>query len=890
MVAVGVGDGTAGCGCARATDASSLLAAIVETSDDAIYSATLSGMITTWNSGAERLYGYLREEAVGQHISFLAPGGADEVEAILAAARRGERVQTHRTTRRTRSGVIVDLSLTACPIRSGDGVVIGASVVAQDLADRLRADAVTRAAEGRYRQIVETTLDGVWTTDEATATTFVNQRMAAMLGYTPEEMLGRSMLEFQFAADRPGAALAHERRQHGVSEELELRLRAKDGSERWALLATSPLLDGDGRYVGALAMVNDITERRHAQEQLRCRAAQQAVAAALGQRALEGQDLDALMEEVARTAALTLGMEYAQVVELSENGETTLLRAGYGWRPGYVGSARVPATAGTMAGLLIHSARPVVFAHAPAAGGPRLSAVMADHGVVCGLGVPIAGRGRPYGALALHSTTSREFTEDDVHFVQALANTLAAAVERDRAEAEQRHHAVHDPLTGLPNRTLLLDRLGRSLLARREHEVAVLLIALDRFRLVNDSGGHDVGDDLLRVMADRLQAVVRPEDTVARIGGDEFAVVFDPGSSDPLIVARRTAVAIAEPVLLSGREVVVTASVGLASADGDSRDPATLLSNATAAMRRAKALGGSRVQRYQPAMRSGAAKLLELDSALRHAVERDELRVHYQPKVSLDDGAAVGCEALVRWQRPGVGLVPPADFIPLAEDTGLIVPIGKWVLRQACEQAVRWNQERPGRPLSMAVNLSARQLAEPDLVALVADILAETGLDPALLYLEITESTLMADTAAAARALAAIKDLGVHLSIDDFGTGYSSLSYLKRFPCDEVKLDRTFIADLARDPVDRAIVRAVVTMAHALGHRVTPEGVETVEQLSILRSIGCDWAQGYYWSRPLPAAELDHMLLPGATLRRAPPADQRPDPRGRSYRVGCADH
>ena len=437
---------------------------------------------------------------------------------------------------------------------------------------------------------------------------------------------------------------------------------------------------------------------------------------------------------------------------------------------------------------------------------------------------------------------------------------------RQRTE-DLAHVAVHDTLTGLPNRVLLADRLSQALRrsAREGSSVAVLFIDLDRFKFVNDSRGHAVGDELLLAVAGRLRGVVRDHDTVARFGGDEFVVVCEDrdAAAQASCIARRIADTLREPVLTDDQEVFLGASIGIAVADRGAASPESLLRDADAAMYRAKERGRDRCEFFDAVMRTEAVARLETQSALHRAVERDELRLHYQPVVDLASGAVCGVEALVRWARPNHGLVGPGAFIPLAEETGLIVPIGRWVLEESARQVARWQEARPGQPLAVNVNLSAAQLRQPDLIADLAAVLAASRLDPGALCLELTESTFMEEADGHGAALAALKALGVNLAIDDFGTGYSSLTYLKRFPVNVLKIDQAFVGGLGRDASDTAIVRSVIDLAHALGLTVVAEGVETAEQAAHLRRLGCDLAQGYYFARPLPPDELDALLERG---------------------------
>ncbi|HEY2705006.1 MAG TPA: EAL domain-containing protein [Candidatus Dormibacteraeota bacterium] len=442
---------------------------------------------------------------------------------------------------------------------------------------------------------------------------------------------------------------------------------------------------------------------------------------------------------------------------------------------------------------------------------------------------------------------------------QLLNRALRYAIERKRAEIALAHQALHDPLTGLPNRALFVDRLEQALVRnlRRSSTIAVLFVDLDRFKVVNDSLGHAAGDRVLSVLGERLCSVLRPGDTVARFGGDEFTVLCTDleDEKEAFAIAERITAVLATPFDLEGAAVVLTASIGIALATADHPDAHTLIRNADAAMYRAKEHGRARWLLFDEAIHRRAVERLETEVALRRSLEAGDFRLHYQPIVDADGGLA-GFEALVRWQHPSRGLVAPADFIPLAEETGLIERLGAWVITEACRQARRWQGMRPGgHPLLMSVNVSARQLRTLSMGELVVDALRSGGLPPQDLCLEITESALIEDVDATMEALEALHAVGVRLAVDDFGTGYTTLKNLKRFPIDIIKVDASFVAGLGRDRGDAAITMAVIRLAHALGMVTVAEGVETEQQLDLLRTLGCDMVQGYHLGRPLPADE-----------------------------------
>ena len=444
-----------------------------------------------------------------------------------------------------------------------------------------------------------------------------------------------------------------------------------------------------------------------------------------------------------------------------------------------------------------------------------------------------------------------------------LVGTEHDITERKRVEERLHHLANHDALTGLPNRNLLLDRITQALARPPWHHrwVGILFLNIDRLKLVNDSLGHNIGDELLRAVAQRLLGCVREGDTVARVGGDEFAVLLADiaQQEDAGMLAQKVLTRLADPMSLEKHEVFVTASIGVSIFPEDGGDAETLLRNAAASMNRAKEQGKNNYSHYSPSMNSRSVKRLALETSLRRALERDEFVLHYQPIIDLNRQQIVSMEALVRWRNPELGLVSPGEFIPLAEETGLIVPIGEWVLHTACAQNVQW--QRGGvNGICVAVNLSARQFHQQNLVDMVGRALHKSDLEPKWLELELTESIMMSNEEASIGTLLALHRMGVRLALDDFGTGYSSLSYLKRFPISTLKIDQAFVRNIDTDPNDRAIAAAIVTLGHSLSLSVLAEAVETAEQLELLRVLRCDQVQGYLFSRPLPAEDATRLL------------------------------
>ena len=442
--------------------------------------------------------------------------------------------------------------------------------------------------------------------------------------------------------------------------------------------------------------------------------------------------------------------------------------------------------------------------------------------------------------------------------------------DRKRVELSIRHMAHHDALTGLPNRTLFRDRLTHAMAqADRYHQIlAVLFLDLDRFKAINDTLGHNVGDQLLKMAAERLRSCVRDCDTVARLGGDEFTIIVDDivEVQDAAVVAQKILDTLSQPFNLHNHEVFISVSIGLTLYPNDDENADNLLRNADSAMYRAKEYGRNNYQFYVADMNVKARARLMLESQLRRALDRDEFTLYYQPRVDLFSGKVIGAEALLRWRHPDMGLVPPVQFIPILEETGMIIPVGDWVLQQASQQNRAW-QDQGLTPIRMAVNLSVRQFIQKDLAGTILKIIERAGLAPKYLELEITEDLFLEQNQTNIITLTKLRNSGIHISIDDFGTGYSSLSYLKRLPIDTLKIDQSFLRDIENDPDNKAITSAIIAMASSLHLNVLAEGVETEEQLTFLRAQGCNEIQGYSFSKPLTATEFEKLLVDGRQMR-----------------------
>ncbi len=791
--------------------------------DYAIFLLDPGGRVVSWNAGAERIKGYSAEQILGHNFScFFSPedikrGRPEEVLLMTAASGRHE--ENGMRVRKDGSQFLARVTFTA--LRDVDGSLRGFSEISRDLSE-------SKESEARYRGLLEAAPDAMVVVDQSGRIVLLNVQAEKQFGYRRAELIGQKVKNIipEGFAERliaDGTRSAAEALAQEIGTGIELTGRRKDGSEFPIEIMLSPLESAEGILV--TAAIRDISVRQAAEEHL------------------------AQME--GRYRGLLEAAPDAMVV-VDQGGEIVLLNVQAEKQFGYRRDELV--------GQKVKNIIPMGFAERLVADALRSAEDALAQQI--GTGIELNGRRKDGSEFPIEIMLSPLEGAEGVLVTAAIRDITT----RKKAEALMIHSSEHDFLTGLPNRVLLSDRINQAIrmAIRHRRRVAVLFLDLDGFKHINDSLGHPTGDKLLQSVGKRLVDCVRASDTVSRQGGDEFVVLLSEAedSEDASVTAKKMLRAVAEAHFIDQHDLHITCSVGVSLYPDDGLNAETLIKNADTAMYQAKENGRQTYQYFKPAMNVRAVERQSLEESLRRALERQEFVVHYQPKINLKTGRISGAEALLRWTHPTRGPVPPGQFIPVAEDCGLILPIGTWVLRQACQQAQAWVDA--GLPLgTMAVNISAIQLRSENFLESIFAILQDTRLDPRLLELELTESVLMKHAESTASILTALRDRGVQVAVDDFGTGYSSLSYLRKFPIDALKIDHSFVGQITTVPDEIIIVKAVIGLGRSLKLRVVAEGVETKEQLAFLQAHQCDEAQGYYFSRPVLPEQFAKLLKTG---------------------------
>ena len=829
--------------------------ALVTHASDLIVLLDRSGRIRYASPAAGRVLGYSPEQLEGRDaLGFVHPDDRAAAErrfaelSVTAGPGAPARYRVRHQANGWRDVEVVTTNLLDDPI------VAALVLNVRDVTEQTEYQRRLEAGERRFRTLVAKSWDIITLHGPDGRYLFCSPAVAR-LGYDADALIGQSPFELIHPDDRAGVEQAFA---VAAGEELravtaEYRFLHSDGTWRW--LESIAERRDDPAIAAVVVTTRDVTQRRR-------RARQQQAVAELGQSALRDGSVEDLLERIPAIVVEALAVEHCHVVRAEPDGTRNVVAsAGPGWgvSPGDDGCP--------VCAEALERRGPYVWGCERDQAGPTRPELWGRSGA--GAAVPVTPASGPAGALAVWTADADGFGSNDVAFLETVASILAAALSRRHVEAQLRHQAVHDELTDLPNRVLLQDRLEAALarLGRRGGSVAVLFVDVDNFKLINDSLGHTLGDSVVAAIADRLRAAVRSCDTVARFGGDEFVVV---GEDADGTVARRLAERIrqelAAPLGITGKTITVTASIGCVSTSDPAASPDSVMADADMAMYEAKRAGKNSVAVFTPELRRRTTDHLEAVSGIRRGLEAGEFRLDFQPIVDLTTGRAFSHEALLRWQHPSSGLLLPAQFIDYAETSGLIVPLGRWVLDTGCAQSAAWR--RAGRPSQVSMNVSGWQLTGSDIVADVAAALEASGADPVEVDLEVTESALISDFDQARRALAGLRELGVRLGLDDFGTGWSSLSQLARLPFDFVKIDRSFVRDLETDQRTAALLESILTLCGTLGLDVIVEGVETASQLDHLEELGVRWVQGFLLGQPVPPALVDSG--PPAVLARRP--------------------
>ncbi len=773
-----------------------------------------------WNSFMEKLTGLSPDQVLGRHAPDLFPHlRSPEIVAIFNQVLAGETITVEDVSYSVpQTGFSGWVSSQYTPHKDAKGEIIGVIGLVRDVTERKLAEESLRENERKYRTLFENSPEGlVMMTD-----VFLdcNDVLCKMFGCSREDIIGHSPIDFSPERQPDGRASSEASAKHvaaalcGTPQFFSWQHNRRDGVTIDVEISLNAV-DIKGRRI-LQAIIRDVTDRKRAESEVR--------------------ETTALLRGVfdGITDPILLLKPDLEIVRLNQAAEKMLgapSERAIGKKCFHVKGKESPCTG-------------------------------------CSVRTSIGTAAR--ASAEIYDAESDSWLETNSYPITDEAGQLVMIVEHVRDISEKKSHqaqlhqmAHYDPLSGLPNRFLFSERLRNGLTEARNRggRLAVLFLDVDGFKLVNDSLGHNAGDVLIKQIATRLRATMREADVVARMGGDEFTVMLPciRNNPDAAKVARKILSALSEPFTVGGVEHFISASIGISVYPGDGEDAESLVKNADTAMYGAKERGRNTYHLYTEEMNIAAVERMTLGNSLRHALEREEFVLHYQPRVDLLSGDTLGSEALLRWRRPGIGLVYPDKFIPTAEETGLISSMGEWVLREACAQNMEW-QRQGMRHIQVAVNISARQFQRRNLPSLVRRVLGETGLESRWLDLELTESILMQDPELTAAQLSRLKNMGVSLSIDDFGTGYSSLSYLQKFPVDAVKIDKSFIRDITTNPESAAITKAIVAMADSLHLRVIAEGVETLAQVDTLKELGCREIQGYFISRPVPQAEFSQIL------------------------------
>ncbi|MDO9352114.1 MAG: EAL domain-containing protein [Solirubrobacteraceae bacterium] len=831
-----------------------------------------AGIAIRANFRVAALLGSLPEELVGRHWSaFAAAEDRTDADRALAALLGGSRPilgSPDFSYERPDGQTAWFRCSTSAVVEEGQPPLL--LVQLTDLGEELRARVEIAGKveqHDRVAAVVSSSRNAIMATDLRGVVTTWNSAMHELLGWSAAETMGRPLADLFPGGGQQTRDLIDETIAGREIPRFATFFPRKDGQHVAVDCDASPVVDSAGGAIGFSCIIAP-HDAEAPDAKVRWYATQQRLLSRMRALISGGGTREEVEEGILTAVASMTFSTHAIVASLREDQESLRLQTAMGWPAG----AALPTTEhvndGSLMGRAVRSGATRTVEDWVESDLDR-SQVILGQGVRAALAVPVTSRGKIVGAIGVYRPESGAWGGDEVDYVEEVASIYGDALTRWSEEAERRRMELHDRLTGLPSLTLAIDRLEQALDRDRQLELhtGVLVLDIDNFKYVNDTLGHDVGDRLLTAVVPRLQAVVRPGDTIARLSGDEFVVVCGEreDESDVMVLAETILDAFVEPFSAAGEDYVLTVSIGLTVATPEAT-PQELLSDADAATFRAKELGRNRVEVFDRSLRDRVTERVRTERELRGAVDRGELSLRYQPIIDLRTGFIEGVEALVRWQHPERGLVGPGDFITIAEESGLIVGLGEWVLRTATKQAAEWLRDFDlPRPFQLSVNLSARQLGNRDIIDLVVDALAESGLPATCLALEVTESVLI-EQEDAVEILTDLRARGIRIMLDDFGTGYSSLSYLRRFEVDALKIDRSFVSELGERRQDALLVSALVQMANALNIDAVAEGVETAQQAQMLRVLGCGLAQGFHFARPLTIEDATELMRRGGMV------------------------
>nr|WP_232826134.1 PAS domain S-box protein [Cyanothece sp. BG0011] len=695
----------------------------------------------------------------------------------------------------------------------------------RDITEHYEAQQALSESEEKYRQIVETATEGIWIIDQDNKTTFVNQQMAQMLGYEIEEMMDKNLFDFVDFKDNIRVQQKIQERRQGIAETHDFKFRCRDGKELWTIVSTNPLFDSQGNYLGSLGMITDISQRKKMEQAL----------------SESEQRLEGILTSI-QDVVWSFDANFSRLIYLNPAAQITF---GFSLE-------KLSENSHLWLNLIHTDDQEIVQYHRQIV--KEIGHTEYKYRLV-----------RNDGQIRWLSSRMRCVYDEKGDLIR-IDGIDSDITEQKRAEEQLQYNATHDPLTNLPNRILFMDRLEHAIERQKRYPkftFAVLFLDLDEFKVINDSLGHAIGDQLLQEIARRLQDGLRGNDTLARLGGDEFTILLEDieDIKDAIKIAKRIHLDLTKPFILEEQSIFINTSIGIALSSSGYEKASEILRDADTAMYRAKADGKACYAIFDRKMHERAVRRLQLETDLRIGINKQEFSLYYQPIISLENGDLMGFEALIRWHHPYKNLISPGQFIPIAEETGLIIPIGEWILKEACQQLKKWHKQFPNYShLKVGVNLSSKQLKYTNLIDTIDQILKESQLDSKHLKVEITETLLMENLQAATEILLKIQERDIEICLDDFGTGYSSLSYLHRFPVNTLKIDRSFVMLMEPNNENSEIVRAIVSLAHILGLDIIAEGVETQLQLDQLRRLGCEQGQGYFFAKPLPPEEVENLL------------------------------